>query len=580
MKLIKKIPSILGLWLVLNLNTAKAQISEPTPKADTTPILYFIIDSSRSMWGRMNEKPKVEIAKKELSKLIEEMPENVYAAVTTFGHRKTNDCTDIEEIVPIGYLNRTDTIQKINDLNPIGKSPLSDSIEFAVKQLQGFEGPKTIILVSDGVEACDKDPCQTTKNLKAAGINFTIEIIGFDLNEEEAKQLNCIADASGGALRKIAGASEVLTSLKEVEKKALEKPRYVLPVVPLASSAVNKKVPTPTGLKGNRKGNGHVIIEHEPWLLKPFYWRLIDKQTGEEVAKYSSFEENRVPAGHFLLAWRQYQHGSTEIILSDSVVVEDNQETKIPLNTALKLIVPSWVKPPRFWGLQDRESKEQIVTFSTFEAFLVPPGFYEVIWRQYENQADTVSFGDIEIEPGKTNYFKLNSSVHLDLADWLPEELYYWGLKDPETSEWVSRFYGPIQQELVPPGKYMVVYRQSELDSTDSEIGTIELEDEQELSVPVNTGIRLITKDKRISPEMVEFAELDADNKIERVVKLTKSLQPMPLKPGKYRVSYVPAGRTMDVLVLAADEVEIKAGEIAEINLDDILHSVNIRAAN
>lgn len=55
-----------------------------------------------------------------------------------------------------------------------------------------------MIVVSDGKETCGGDPCAAVRELRAAGIDVRVDVIGFDVGADERAQLVCIAGAGGG----------------------------------------------------------------------------------------------------------------------------------------------------------------------------------------------------------------------------------------------------------------------------------------------------------------------------------------------------------------------------------------------
>jgi len=52
--------------------------------------------------------------------------------------------------------------------------------------------------VSDGEETCGGNPCEYVKTLKDRGVNFTMHVVGFDVNDAQKTQLSCIAKAGEG----------------------------------------------------------------------------------------------------------------------------------------------------------------------------------------------------------------------------------------------------------------------------------------------------------------------------------------------------------------------------------------------
>ncbi|MEJ2588072.1 MAG: VWA domain-containing protein, partial [Deltaproteobacteria bacterium] len=141
-------------------------------------LIVYILDGSGSMWGRVDGKIKIQAAKEVMSTLIAETPEGIECGVMVYGHRKKGDCSDIEMMVPIGPLDKTSAVSKISGITPKGKTPISDSISMAVDKLKGMEAASTIVLVSDGIETCGKDPCDVVKQFKKSGINFVMHVVG------------------------------------------------------------------------------------------------------------------------------------------------------------------------------------------------------------------------------------------------------------------------------------------------------------------------------------------------------------------------------------------------------------------
>ena len=160
--------------------------------------MIIILDASGSMWGQIDGKPKIAIAKNALAGIVKNLPENMNVGFVAYGHRKKGDCNDVEQLIPLSALNKNKLLEKINGLNPKGKTPISLSIRLTLNNLKGIKDKVTVILVSDGLETCKEDPCETTRLLKASGVNFIMHVIGFDVSEKENKQLQCIADAGNG----------------------------------------------------------------------------------------------------------------------------------------------------------------------------------------------------------------------------------------------------------------------------------------------------------------------------------------------------------------------------------------------
>jgi len=181
--------------------------------------LMFILDASGSMWGQVEGKAKITIAKEVLASLIEDLPEGLNVGLVAYGHRRKGDCNDVEELVPLGLLDKQKLIKKIKALSPKGKTPITLSVKLTAEKLKTLEDETTIILVSDGKETCAGDPCALVKELKESGIRFVMHVIGFDVTEEERKQLECIAEAGGGTYYSAKNAGEFKVAARKVIKE-------------------------------------------------------------------------------------------------------------------------------------------------------------------------------------------------------------------------------------------------------------------------------------------------------------------------------------------------------------------------
>lgn len=54
------------------------------------------------------------------------------------------------------------------------------------------------MFISDGIETCDGDPIKAVSKLRNHQIDATVNIIGFDVDDEGQQQLKEIAEAGGG----------------------------------------------------------------------------------------------------------------------------------------------------------------------------------------------------------------------------------------------------------------------------------------------------------------------------------------------------------------------------------------------
>lgn len=184
----------------------------------------FIYDASGSMWGQMENRTKKEIAAEVLQNTIHQLPDNQKIGLIAYGHRKKGDCTDIEFIANISNSSKSNIVDKVESLNPTGKTPLAQSATLAIRSLKETNSKATIILITDGVETCDGDICKVITQAKSDGIEFKLHIIGFGLKENEKEQLICAAKAGDGRYYDANNTDGLTNVLQEATSKTVDIP--------------------------------------------------------------------------------------------------------------------------------------------------------------------------------------------------------------------------------------------------------------------------------------------------------------------------------------------------------------------
>ncbi|MBN9245746.1 MAG: VWA domain-containing protein [Mesorhizobium sp.] len=160
--------------------------------------VIVILDASGSMWAQIDGKPKLEIARESLRAALQSIPSDREIGFMAYGHREKGSCSDIELIVPPAAGTAGAIATAADNLKFLGKTPLTAAVRQAAEALKYTEDKATVVLITDGLETCGGDPCALGKELKAAGVDFTADVVGFGLTAEEGKKVACLADNTGG----------------------------------------------------------------------------------------------------------------------------------------------------------------------------------------------------------------------------------------------------------------------------------------------------------------------------------------------------------------------------------------------
>lgn len=181
-------------WVsILLLIPCHAQRLAEVPNVMPLTRVLFIFDGSYSMMGVWEKDTKIEIAKSILIPFIDSVSKipNVEIGLRIYGNRSPfppQDCHDSHLEVPFGKNNVPEIINKILTLNPRGTTPIAYSLEQAAKDFPPDSSARNIIfLITDGLEACDGDPCYISRKLQEKGAILKPFIIGVgndvDFNE-------------------------------------------------------------------------------------------------------------------------------------------------------------------------------------------------------------------------------------------------------------------------------------------------------------------------------------------------------------------------------------------------------------
>jgi Ca-activated chloride channel homolog len=188
--------------------------------------VILVLDASGSMWAQINGVSKMDIARNVVGKVLGKWKPEDDLGLVVYGHREKGSCTDIETILPPKPLDPAAFMSPIKNLVPKGKTPMTQAVRQAAEALKYTEQKGTIILVSDGLETCEADPCAVARELEKNGIGLTVHTVGFGLDDKNAvAQLKCIAEETGGIAVLADNAEELEAAMtKTVEARAEEPP--------------------------------------------------------------------------------------------------------------------------------------------------------------------------------------------------------------------------------------------------------------------------------------------------------------------------------------------------------------------
>ena len=164
--------------------------------------LLFVFDASNSMNATWQSDRKITIARKLLSESVKELDgnPNVEMGLRVYGHQVAiapgkQDCEDTKLEVSFRPNNGLLIEKTLDRINCKGTTPIARSLEKAANDFPECpECRNIIILITDGIEACDGDPCAISRALQRRGVILKPFVIGVGLEDEFKDTFNCVGN--------------------------------------------------------------------------------------------------------------------------------------------------------------------------------------------------------------------------------------------------------------------------------------------------------------------------------------------------------------------------------------------------
>lgn len=159
--------------------------------------ILFIFDASNSMNGVWEGEAKITVAQRILEESVNNLRgvPNLELALRMYGHQSPvppQDCNDTKLEVPFGADNHSYIISKIKAVMPKGTTPIARSLEYSADDFPDTTTRNVIILITDGIEACDEDPCAVAMALRAKGVSVKPFVVGLGIDTSYLHHFDCI----------------------------------------------------------------------------------------------------------------------------------------------------------------------------------------------------------------------------------------------------------------------------------------------------------------------------------------------------------------------------------------------------
>jgi len=472
--------------------------------------IYIIFDASGSMWGQLPDRStKLNVAKKVLNEFVGGDFSGYDLAMRVYGHRHKDDCEDSELVVPFGPPDQVTKPMRefVAKTNALGRTPITYSLQQALTDFGDRAGE--IILITDGIESCDADPCSLIRQWRETNVKIKVHVVGFGLDEKSKDALKCLSDATGTDYFDAQSAKELSEALKKIREKAAERGVVLKGFDPSGKEVLTHGTLSRNGAVAYKiRSNGRFLVE---------------------------------PGEYELTAGVQTRNGNIYRPTTKKVQVSGTTETLLRVEVAL---------PPRvraaFKDTQAEERRGSLITiwqngqqFSTFrpidEVFL-DEGTYEFRANPQNtgevSVTESLSAGDRkEIRFELARVVKIFVSVRADGSDHVFRknvELWQDGVKKYTVHQ--------ANGALVQPGTYTIVVPDDLIPYEQTNVTVANRNDQKiDVAIPVGFVTFVYHKADGTPDKSVNRVFLSRPGDGQRIYK--RAFEPIPLIPGSYVVT-------------------------------------------
>jgi Ca-activated chloride channel family protein len=336
-------------------------VREPLSAQERTRIL-FLVDGSLSMRNEWKGGTKWNIATEVLHDLadsIQKIP-NTEIGMRVFGHlypEPDKNCRDSRLEVRIDSNNAKAIQKKLLEIRPKGITPLVYSIERSATDFGNVVAKNIIIIITDGEDACEGDPCSVSLTLQQNNIVLRPFIIGMQLNPKSFEAMNCM-----GKLYNTNSSEEFIATMKKVVIEAISKTTFQVNLLD------KEKKPTETNVN-------MTLFDSETGLPKYHFYHTMNARGLPDTITVS-------PMFNY-----QLQIHTIPSITIDNIQFKQNEHRVIEVNAAQGSLQFGWQQPVL-----------KNINIDRVKFLVKPAGGREILFVQPPNSTEKYLAGSYDVE--------------------------------------------------------------------------------------------------------------------------------------------------------------------------------------
>lgn len=193
-------------------------------RSPCTEDAMIVFDASGSMSGNLDTfstipNLRIDEVRNALRRVLPRAAQFRRIGLITYGPGPYDQCNVSLELRPRANA-ATPIMSVVDGLRPAGQTPLTEAVEQAAGVLNDRGKPGTVVVLTDGEETCNGDPCQLGRRIRAEYPGLTVHVIGFRLQEDfwlgpkSALDAQCLAETTGGTYLNVQGEDDLASAFE------------------------------------------------------------------------------------------------------------------------------------------------------------------------------------------------------------------------------------------------------------------------------------------------------------------------------------------------------------------------------
>ena len=254
-------------------------VASAAVRAADAPQTMLVVDGSGSMWGRFEASNVAKIdAARELLKTKIDAAAGQPIGLLSFGHRRKSDCSDVE-VIAAPTTDHDLVLTPLAKLNPRGKGPLVAALRAAVAAL-GKSRPASVIVVGDGTDNCQLDPCAAATEIAAANPGVPVHMISIGVDPADLLRLQCVAKITGGTFYDVKDNTQLSAAIDAATQLAMLTPSSAPAPAPSAAA-----VPAPPVVFDAALQASVALVAGGAAIALPVHWRISKSGSSEPLSE-------------------------------------------------------------------------------------------------------------------------------------------------------------------------------------------------------------------------------------------------------------------------------------------------------